>query len=621
MNKKAPITYNKKALLKRYEGGGGLSGILDKNKGLAAGAGIVAAGASGILNSALPPDSRGIPNDTATFGNEVLKYSSMGAALGPWGALGGAAIGATTGLLGVQKNKDMRAKLDAEEEMGRKDANTARVNSLDKTAFTGIKDYEAYSSGGTLKQNYMGKSYGGNLKKLSADSAVVEGNSHANNGVKFPKAGVELEGGETIAGDYVFSKKLGFADLHKPIAKAIGKAEKQGDSVASQNTVTLLKQKEQQLIASQEQLKKEMGLKSGEDVDKLVNGGYVTDTKMGKLYEIYKSGGQLRATPTEYGAKKFKKMWSGGAADEENFLEKKKVGPFAEPIIPGVNSDVLPYQNLAAKDYYSQSLSTTPLQSTALQPAPSIGMAGSQVAQPALTAANLTPRAIPADGGAPIQGAKGNLGDYLTTAATFIPNLAQTFRKPPMPPKPGNLAELQTPVVNMENQRDVVRNQIATADRSIDTSLSSGAARVAAKGSTLLDRIKGMNTVNEAERNANAAMKTSYDQINLGVKEKNLAINENYKTNLFDRGVVSQQSDAENLASISLKIRQATADKNLQAKDKLGMAITLMGDANNVDWRNLRPAMVKLFGGENDPDYKMWEKIALARESKGKVVN
>lgn len=101
---------------------------------------------------------------------------------------------------------------------------------------------------------------GGDLVPMSRHTSMVQGPSHAAGGVGVPAMNAEVEGGETTSGNFVFSKELGFADAHKPIAKALGAVEKKGSSVVNDNTLRLLKSKEQQLMAQQEQMKAQMGM-------------------------------------------------------------------------------------------------------------------------------------------------------------------------------------------------------------------------------------------------------------------------------------------------------------------------------------------------------------------------
>lgn len=98
---------------------------------------------------------------------------------------------------------------------------------------------------------------GGSLKPISSDGVDVQGASHAQGGVQLPQA--EVEGGETIKDDYVFSKQLGFAQLHRPIMRAKGKIEAKPATKERMNSIKLLNEKEGMLEKAQEFFKQKYG--------------------------------------------------------------------------------------------------------------------------------------------------------------------------------------------------------------------------------------------------------------------------------------------------------------------------------------------------------------------------
>lgn len=98
---------------------------------------------------------------------------------------------------------------------------------------------------------------GGSLKPISSDGVDVQGASHAQGGVQLPQA--EVEGGETIKDDYVFSKQLGFAQLHRPIMRAKGKIEAKPATRERMNSIKLLNEKEGMLEKAQEFFKQKYG--------------------------------------------------------------------------------------------------------------------------------------------------------------------------------------------------------------------------------------------------------------------------------------------------------------------------------------------------------------------------
>lgn len=131
-------------------------------------------------------------------------------------------------------------------------------------AFSDYSGSGIYANGGQTPPNEVQsdtqQAPGGSLTPMSNNSFQVNGNSHAEGGVQLPNA--EVEGGESIANGFVFSKTLGFAQLHKPIAKAIGKVEDKPMNPIRRRTLEILQGREQGLAISQEMFKKNLGIPS-----------------------------------------------------------------------------------------------------------------------------------------------------------------------------------------------------------------------------------------------------------------------------------------------------------------------------------------------------------------------
>lgn len=101
---------------------------------------------------------------------------------------------------------------------------------------------------------------GGTATPLNNSAAQFNGPSHEEGGIQIPGKSAEVEGKETTNGDYVFSEQLGFAKLHKPIAKAIGIIEKKTLSPERVTSIQYLKGRENNLKLSQEYVKQMYGL-------------------------------------------------------------------------------------------------------------------------------------------------------------------------------------------------------------------------------------------------------------------------------------------------------------------------------------------------------------------------
>jgi hypothetical protein len=199
-----------------------------------------------------------------SIGTNIAKsagsLAAAGSAFGPIGTGVGAAVGIGMGVIkGIQQQKEERrlkfgqANAIRQAQLSQYAAKAAQ----DPNSITGNKGENYFEGGGHLFAEYSKyKAQGGSLSRLSSDSVAVNGPSHANGGVKL-NTGDEVEGGETIKGDYVFSKKLGFAQLHKPLAKVIHKLEERPVTKTSLGSLSRLRKREDALMLLQEMVRKQ----------------------------------------------------------------------------------------------------------------------------------------------------------------------------------------------------------------------------------------------------------------------------------------------------------------------------------------------------------------------------
>lgn len=232
---------------------------------MATGVGQFAGAASGILDGMNEPDQFGKVNGTMSGLSGAAKGAAAGASFGPWGAGIGAAVGLTTGLIGAHSANVRAQNLKSTYERNRdqlvQKQGAARI-SADPSQIYGNLQGSYYAAGGQLPSSNVAsqQTTGGTATPLNSSAAQINGPSHAEGGVQLPGMGAEVEGGETTNGDYVYSDQLGFAKLHRPIAKAIGIIEKKAMSPERVTSLKLLKEKEQQLKLSQEYAKSQLGL-------------------------------------------------------------------------------------------------------------------------------------------------------------------------------------------------------------------------------------------------------------------------------------------------------------------------------------------------------------------------
>lgn len=216
--------------------------------------------AAGDLYDAVTPTSQyGVKSDLNAGLSGALKGAGTGAAIGSvipgFGTAIGAVVGGGLGLAGSIANNN-RAKLAQQQGIIATDQReTTRSRAVLNNYQQGTNTNQIYSKyGGRIPyQN------GGNLTQLSSDSEEVQGPTHEQGGVDIGD-NIEVEGGETINKNFVFSEELGFAQQHKPIARAIGKIEKKPINIATRNSLRILKGKEEALKQEQESLKEQLGI-------------------------------------------------------------------------------------------------------------------------------------------------------------------------------------------------------------------------------------------------------------------------------------------------------------------------------------------------------------------------
>jgi hypothetical protein len=244
----------KKRYYKKYQGGGGIgTGQLLSLAGTAA--------------DTIDPGNQYGRQSTAT---QTLKGAASGAAIGTTllpgvGTIAGAVIGGGLGYLGGRKAKQQEDRMKFNQSLAVQQQELNRSNAIlsaNPALVTGRMGEELYASGGFLKSKYYDavKATGGNLKPLSTNSAEVQGPSHEQGGVDIPQFESEVEGGETLQDNYVFSDRLGFAKIHRKLARAIGKIEEKPATPERINSLRRMNQQVEDLKAEQEQIRQQYNL-------------------------------------------------------------------------------------------------------------------------------------------------------------------------------------------------------------------------------------------------------------------------------------------------------------------------------------------------------------------------
>jgi hypothetical protein len=211
------------------------------------------------------------PNSTYTYDGqnrtvEGAKGLSTGFALGNKVLPGvGGVVGAFAGgIYGMARGSkmDKQAKLDRSYQ-DRLFKQSRDLEMEGRQRLQGEQQYgrntQMYADGGSLSAKFLA-GLNPNVSQTSSSTTEIHGKSHENGGVPLKNMNAEVEAGETTAGDYVFSKRLGFAAVHKPIAKAKGLIEGKPATKERLNSLKLLQEKENKLSLAQEYIKNTLNL-------------------------------------------------------------------------------------------------------------------------------------------------------------------------------------------------------------------------------------------------------------------------------------------------------------------------------------------------------------------------
>jgi len=235
----------------------------------------------------------GVKSNSGAILGGGLQGAAAGAAIGSAipgvGTLIGGAIGGTIGIIkSNQSNNEAKRREEDYKNQQKQLFLQNQQNSFNQVLNNGFQvqgnmNAQKYAkNGGLLSIMYKN---GGNVQQLSKTNVQFNGNSHENGGIKEPLVngvrldGTEVEGNESMSTSngqkFVFSENLGFAQQHKPLARAMGKIEKKLKSnpndPISKRTLNTLKEREEQLKIKQEETKEALGLEN--NLGEMKNGG------------------------------------------------------------------------------------------------------------------------------------------------------------------------------------------------------------------------------------------------------------------------------------------------------------------------------------------------------------
>ena len=525
---------------------------LDVNK-----VGAISSLGTGLIGALDPGDQDGVQSEVGAGLSGALSGAAAGAALGPIGMAGGAIIGGISSLFGNNKRREEaeRKRMARNEKLNAQKSQDVAIAIAEDPSVLGNSNATMYRKGGTIKGKpakkfalqgtllgyYKGTRSplpsiainpnrmledGGIIPTDNEGRAVIEGPSHEEGGIKIPELGVELEGGETLDGDFVFSEELGFADRHKKIMKAM-EGTKKDDTPLSKNTYKKLVEQEEKLKSHQELLKRQLG----------------EENEIDNTAEEMKS---INKTVPFKNQKGLKKKALGGRLDNTVDL------PYLKP------------NQLDLASAYKKSLSDSVPESLA-------------------TGTTVGTGTVPGAGTGDEQ--KETTWDKLEKVAPYASNLINSFRKLPSVPDPILNQSIAPRYVSYDASRSEAVRAVRGANKVAEAQLSSSSATQATNAANLVSGIRAINEVNQAETNANAQIANRTNERNQEIARENNAKLEYANAQRVSRQLRQQELNAENVANFTDKLQLQTKDRNLRSLEDDKLMLQIAQDPTGASWR------------------------------------
>jgi len=558
----------------------------------AAGGGWMGAGqiATGLIDGLSPVDKYGTRDGGTAAASGALSGAMAGAALGPIGMGVGAVVGGVTSFLGnkkaLEEKKNIERQILDNAVLDRNSKLAARLKDNPELKYGNPNAEMRY--GGTVKgspsksfdlslgmpksvnqlpdllpdvaispRKMSVRAIGGDAAQMSANTTEIKGRSHAEGGVKFP--GVEVEGGETTSGNFVFSKDLGFADRHKTIAKSMEKNEKRPSTSLSIQTQKALVRKEGFLKIAQEDTKRQMGLDN--DIDKTAT---VLQGKKATENVVMAKGGTLPKIPfEEHFQFDLGKAWQK-ARDGANDVSDGRTPLKAKGFKSTVGEEIKQLPQIPSQFDIPKGV------------------------KPGRTKAGVSLSLV---------------GDKLQEAgnkiAPFASNISNALKRLPNPAVPAQESTVTPSFLSFGADRAEAKSQVRSANKVAERSLGTGQAVVATRAANLSQGIKAVNAVNQAEANANSQIATQFQQMNAQIKARNVERQNNYNNDLVSKEMKQQQLDSTNLSDVGNKLQAIQRDKNAQELDQNKMLLTILQDETGATIRGASPLLKKILTPEH----------------------
>lgn len=155
----------------------------------------------------------------------------------------------------------------------------------------------------------------------------------------------------------------------------------------------------------------------------------------------------------------------------------------------------------------------------------------------------------------------GNVKD----AVPYATNLANIFRRAPMPAAPRLTSTVSAPRVSFDAQRAEVDRSIRGANLGFDMQLDGNTA-AAAKAGMFAQGIREKNRLSQDEANTNAQLGFKTNAMNADIEAGNNALVNNYNNHLVERQMAQQRFQSENMADAANKfLTREQNNENLRA--------------------------------------------------------
>lgn len=461
---------------------------------------------------------------------------------------------------------------------------------------------------------------GGKMEPMSSQDTKFNGASHAEGGIKMPQKGVEVEGGETANKDFVFSKKLGYAQKHEKIARQMGKAEKRPDSPLNRATTTALQRKTELLKGQQEAHKASMGMPNdlqqqgmpqmalGGDVDPkkpvvdptkapTYDASLLTDGK----FMVTKPDGTLgqwgKPIPPEMQVPAALKMKpvipvSDKATGTDNTYNTAR-GQQRGPAVATIHSNYKFGGKMRKMDgggntrgnYIDPGVTPNPV-------LPAFSIDTPPVNSFTLPTASPTPQAS-----SDATGTGSKFADTANKLSPFLSNFVNATQKLPLPPVPVLNTEITPNTVDYSASRNEAVRATRGANKTARENLNNGAAVSATVAANLAGQDRAIGQANEAEQNTNAQIRNSAAAENAQIKASNNSLTNNYQNELTARQLKQQQLTSQNVANISEKLEGMKRDKSLNDLEAQKAVLGWMQNNNTgAGWEAVRPIVAKYVG-------------------------